>query len=525
MREHPYQKLPKHCFWRTAVAETPPANVDPVVAPKFMISRTDRVATAGSCFAQHIARHLSRGGFNYFVTERAHPCVPAGVAADFGYGLFTARYGNIYISRQLLQLIQRAYGIFTPVDDVWVRDDGRRIDPFRPQIQPNGFVCEAEYRADRAQHLAAVRRAIEELDVLVFTLGLTEVWVSREDGAAYPLCPGVAGGVFAESRHIFVNLKVSDVVADLNAALAIIRSKNPQARFILTVSPVPLIATATGQNVLVSTTYSKSVLRVACEEVATDYGNVTYFPSYEIITGNYNRGRYFAPDLRSVTEEGVAHVMRLFMQHYAGDSDEPELVRRATQDKPTHTGEAVGGWDQNTDEQIEAVRQVIAVICDEEALDRPPIDQCAETVPLSVTAHIGMIGDRSSGSGWMRSTEQGQDIQGFRIDYQSEAKGDLWYRARLSTGNWTDWVGLGRFVGTRGKSQDLTGFSVRLGYTWREEFDLELVGGFRDEPDDVVVRGGGDCISKSLSGRLSGMQVLLRARNSPMHRGDGVKGR
>jgi hypothetical protein len=124
----------------------------------------------------------------------------------------------------------------------------------------------------------------------------------------------------------------------------------------------------------------------------------------------------------------------------------------------------------------------------------------------------------------MRSTEQGQDIQGFRIDYQSEAKGDLWYRARLSTGSWTDWVGLGRFVGTRGKSQDLTGFSVRLGYTWREEFDLELVGGFRDEPDDVVVRGGGDCISKSLSGRLSGMQVLLRARNSPMHRGDGVKG-
>ena len=71
MRKHPYQDLPTHAFWRNAVAGPPLADVDPVVAPKFTISRADRVATAGSCFAQHIARHLSRSGFNYFVTEKA----------------------------------------------------------------------------------------------------------------------------------------------------------------------------------------------------------------------------------------------------------------------------------------------------------------------------------------------------------------------------------------------------------------------------------------------------------------------
>jgi hypothetical protein len=65
--------------------------------------------------------------------------------------------------------------------------------------------------------------------------------------------------------------------------------------------------------------YSKSVLRVACEEVSLLYKNVSYFPSYEIITGNFSRGKYFGDDLRSVTEEGVAHVMNVFLKHFYGN--------------------------------------------------------------------------------------------------------------------------------------------------------------------------------------------------------------
>ncbi|MES2303044.1 MAG: GSCFA domain-containing protein, partial [Pseudomonadota bacterium] len=84
-----------------------------------------------------------------------------------------------------------------------------------------------------------------------------------------------------------------------------------------TVSPVPLVATAENRHALVATTYSKSVLRVVAEEVARTDSRVEYFPSYEIITGSYSRGRYFESDLRSVTPEGVAHVMRVFMKHFS----------------------------------------------------------------------------------------------------------------------------------------------------------------------------------------------------------------
>ena len=117
-----------------------------------------------------------------------HPLAPPELAAEYGYGVYTARTGNIYTSRQLVQLFDRAYGKFQPEEDVWQDEDGYR-DPFRPQIAPEPFLTRAEYRADRARHFAAVRRAFEELTVFVFTLGLTECWIVARRRRRLPALP------------------------------------------------------------------------------------------------------------------------------------------------------------------------------------------------------------------------------------------------------------------------------------------------------------------------------------------------
>jgi hypothetical protein len=318
MADHPYRSLPDEAYWRRAVAAKGAA-VDPLVGDFPHILPTDKVATAGSCFAQHVARHLAASGFHYLVTEQAHPILDAEAARAAGYGLYTARYGNIYTTLQLVQLVDRAYGRFDPTEDLWVGADGKSVvDPFRPTIQPGGFASEAEMRADRAQHLGHVREALETLDLMVFTLGLTEGWVSTIDGAAFPLCPGVAGGTFDPAAHAFRNLRTSEVRAQIGAFVDRLHAINPKARLILTVSPVPLAASASGNHVLPATIYSKSALRAAAQEAAEDLDSVFYFPSYEIITGPQARGRFFAEDLREVTEEGVEHVMRVFLRHAAG---------------------------------------------------------------------------------------------------------------------------------------------------------------------------------------------------------------
>ncbi|MTE01754.1 GSCFA domain-containing protein [Paracoccus sp. YIM 132242] len=312
----PYRDLPETAFWTRSVARVPADQVAPLNEFPFRIGANDKVATAGSCFAQHIARHLAQGGYNYYIAEQPHPALGQAVARDFGYGTFSARYANIYTSRQLLQLVQRAEGMFVPVTDVWDAPDGRSlVDPFRPAIQPGGYASAEEVRADRNRHLAAVRRMLREMDVFVFTLGLTEAWVDRRDGAVFPLCPGVSGGRFDPAIHDFLNLSIDDVRDDLDRTFRLLRAIRPDLRIILTVSPVPLKATASGDHVLAATTYSKSVLRVAAHDMAATHENVGYFPSYEIIAGNFNRGAYYAEDLREVRPEGVSHVMRTFFAH------------------------------------------------------------------------------------------------------------------------------------------------------------------------------------------------------------------
>jgi hypothetical protein len=354
---HPYTDLPASSHWRRAFDHVAPEQVDPVGRFKFAIRHTDKIATAGSCFAQHIARHLARSGFNHHVVEPGHAIGSAATKERFGYGLFSARYGNIYTSRQLVQLIDRAFGHFVPVDDCWSNAAGRPIDPFRPTIQPDGFASREELFADRRQHLRAVRRLFETLDYFVFTLGLTETWVAASDGAVFPVCPGVAGnGRFDAQAHRFVNLTFADVVADLEAFRTRLLAVNAKARIILTVSPVPLMATMEPRHVLVSTTASKAILRAAVDQVERRFDDVAYYPSYELINGSFSRGEYFGQDLRSITEKGVEHVMRLFLQ-------------RATESGLIEAPSPANGLSADSaDGFMKSAETIVRTICDEDLL-------------------------------------------------------------------------------------------------------------------------------------------------------------
>lgn len=315
----PYTTRPDHCFWRREVANVKPSLVSPFINPKFKLDPETKVGTAGSCFAQNISRYMSKHDFNYFVVEKAPKAFQYysdEIVRGMNYGVYSARYGNIYTTRQLKQLLQECFEGRTPMEPVWRRGD-RFVDPLRPTINPSGALRESDVVESRRSHMDAVRRLFTELDVFVFTLGLTEGWQSNLDGTVLPVVPGTkAGGEFDESRYTFFNQAYPEVLSDLEAAWGIIKKVNPNARMILTVSPVPLVATMEDQSVLTSTGYSKATLRAVAGDMEKQHDDVSYFPSYEIITGAFNRGAYFAEDLRSVREEGVRHAMRVFFQSF-----------------------------------------------------------------------------------------------------------------------------------------------------------------------------------------------------------------
>jgi GSCFA family len=308
----PYDALPPQAFWRSAVVETAPKTLQDLYMPKFPIHATDAIATAGSCFAQHIGRVLRQTGMTVVDAEPAPAGMPDDVARRFGYGLFSARYGNIYTTRQFVQLLQDVHDMRLRPEAVWEKD-GRYYDALRPAVEPLGLDTIAELQALRRNHLAGVHAAIRTCDVFVFTAGLTETWADRITGTVFPVAPGVMAGAFDAERHALLRLDYADVLGDLQEARHLLQAISPQVRMLLTVSPVPLTATATGGHVLAATTRSKAVLRAALGTFADLHADVDYVPSYEIITNPAARGQFFAPNLRSVTAEGVAAVMAVFL--------------------------------------------------------------------------------------------------------------------------------------------------------------------------------------------------------------------
>jgi hypothetical protein len=241
----PYEGLQDTAFWRSGVQQSDPEAMLGIYSKRFEIKATDRVVTAGSCFAQHIARQLRERGFTVLDAEPPPGGLSEEAAKSFGFKLYSARYGNIYTTRQLLQLVQESMGRFTPADAVWEKD-GRFFDAMRPSVEPEGLDSPEEVRAHREQHLRAVRRLWRECDILVFTLGLTEAWMDRESGTVYPTAPGTIAGRYDPERHVFRNLTFNDIRTDFVQVRRFLKRVNPEMRFLLTVSPVPLTATAAG---------------------------------------------------------------------------------------------------------------------------------------------------------------------------------------------------------------------------------------------------------------------------------------
>lgn len=317
---------------------------------QFLIRPTDAVATAGSCFAQHIGRALIADGFNYLLTE-----APAGEVA------FSARYGNIYTALQLRQLAQQAYALFEPSCGAWRRPDGRWVDPFRPREFPDGFATVDDIAVERARHLQAVRQAFERCAVFVFTLGLTETWVADADGAAVPLPPGVMAAPPDGAAYSFRNLDVMEIEAEFGCFLSILHEVNPSAKVLLTVSPVPLSATFERRHVLVSNALSKARLRVAADLITRKHDSVFYFPSYEIITAD-PRVSSFEEDGRSVSPAAVARVMAIFRRQFCAPgamvADAPSSHVCRPRQESTRASPAI----------VVSSSEFRHVVCDEEAL-------------------------------------------------------------------------------------------------------------------------------------------------------------
>ena len=133
---------------------------------------------------------------------------------------------------------------------------------------------------------------------------------------------------------IFLNLRMPNLrkyyLISTSFKISYITSRRRPFKCLLTASPVPLTATASGSHVLTSNIYSKSILREITGQLATNQDHIEYFPSYEIVTNPRMYSSAFADNLRSVRNEAIEIVIgHSFAEHIPENADVGEACAQA----------------------------------------------------------------------------------------------------------------------------------------------------------------------------------------------------
>lgn len=289
--------------------------------PKTKFPRDAKVFTIGSCFARNIERELRANNITTLTDGIRIPADFYEVSADPRAAM------NKFNIPSILDEISRAFddggnitdGLIPAGEDLW-------FDPATTSVRMLSLDEAIQVRTTVAETM----RRIQDADAIIFTLGLVEMWRDRITGLTLNTHPHPKAiryeiaqrqAIFRsihdarkkietaknegktpdadcvslvenfteemmQSRFEFLRPDYNYLAAEMHKVVALCSKVAPQAKLIVTVSPVPLQATMTLDDIVCSSTYSKSLLRVVAEEMRQTYSHVDYFPSFEMVTNS-----------------------------------------------------------------------------------------------------------------------------------------------------------------------------------------------------------------------------------------------
>ncbi|MGR3512441.1 MAG: GSCFA domain-containing protein [Paracoccaceae bacterium] len=254
-----------------------------------LIDKGTQITAFGSCFAANISNWLSERNFR--VLNKAEESTRAYVVT-MGEGMV-----NSFVIRQQFE---------------WAWEN-RVFD------QPlwHGYSAE-EYGYDETVRLET-KKIFDETEVFILTFGLSEVWFDEPTGNVF--WRTIPKDVYDPTRHKFRLSSVEENRDNIRAIYDLIRKYRPDAKIIVTLSPVPLIATFRDVSCITANSVSKATLRVAVDEVVRDVrdeGHLFYWPSYELVTDVFRSP--YRSDRRHVRPVVLNYIMRLFETAWCKDS-------------------------------------------------------------------------------------------------------------------------------------------------------------------------------------------------------------
>ncbi|NQZ99378.1 MAG: GSCFA domain-containing protein [Myxococcales bacterium] len=288
----------------------------PQIRASFQVSPGAAIFTIGSCFARNIEDHLSHLGHRIPTLEYRAPSTEIGAGRP-------SRPFSKYTPADIFQELGWAAAIYerdghpTEADSrlfAYPDADGNLRDlalaGARATVPPERFY-------ERRRDIYRIWEQVFHAECVVITLGLIEAWFDRKTGCALIAPPFFEQDATRLDRFEFRSLDYDECLTLTQASVDLIRRHNPQAKFLITTSPVPLEMSFSGDDILIANTLSKATLRAVCGALVSDNDDLDYFPSYENVTLT-RTGEVWDADLHQVSPGFVGKIVSHLTQTYFG---------------------------------------------------------------------------------------------------------------------------------------------------------------------------------------------------------------
>lgn len=252
---------------------TTPVSIEPL---ERRFGFESRFLFMGSCFADSIGALMQESGFDAVVNPFGVLYNPASIAQSFG------------------RLASREP--FTDADVVF--HDGLYTSFWHHSRFSRSL--QEQFLEDANAALVDAASVFAAADVCVVTLGTSWVFRHLERDMIVSNCHKIPAAAFRRGR----------LSAEESAALlAPVIASNSDKRWIFTVSPIRHMADGAHGNQL-----SKASLLLAIDSLQRQFGNVSYFPAYEIMMDELRDYRFYEENLTHPSHLAVEYIYECFRQ-------------------------------------------------------------------------------------------------------------------------------------------------------------------------------------------------------------------
>lgn len=182
---------------------------------------------------------------------------------------------------------------------------------------------------------AILKNSFAEIKILthcIITYGTSWVYEHELAGKIVSNCHKIPQNHFTKRL-----LNATEIKNAINNTVQLIRSVNPDLKFIVTISPVRHIKDGYVQN-----NVGKSLLTQSIFEILHTNSSVNYFPSYEIMLDELRDYRFYADDMLHPSSLAIQYIWSKFRASYINPDlnsvlDEIEKIQKSLQHKPFDT--------------------------------------------------------------------------------------------------------------------------------------------------------------------------------------------